>query len=138
MPDQSPVGERKNQQPIAQRVDSSIPTKSAWLWFGYSSTPGLEHYRSEERYAAWLFVHRQLQKSNGNYLAACRLFYAHLIVCIFFGVSILTLTRPSTHLAVALGLAVTGMCGAILWVFAREQRRRNAAIAKRLAANRCG
>lgn len=137
MPKPAATEQPKNPQPVAQRSDSSIPKKSARLWLGYTKTPGLEHYRAEERYAAWFFVHRQLQKTNENYLAACRLFYAQLIVCLSFGTAILSLTRPNTHLAVALGLAITGTCSAILWVFAREQRRRNAAIAKRLAADRC-
>ena len=137
MAHQSTTNRTDSAPAVAPRGDSSIAKKSARLWLGYKFTPGLEHYRSEERYVAWLFIHRQLQKSNADYLASCRLFYAQLVLCISFGAAILTLTRPNTHLAAALCLAITGMCGAILWVFAREQRRRNAAIAKRLAADRC-
>ncbi len=116
---------RPEETPLAERSPHRLRTHGIRWWLGYQRTVGLDAFRTDERYAAWLHTHRGLLAEDLQYAAdtrwywLCLLLAAGLSCCVWAYVGFL-----STALTF-------GLASAILLVY-REQRRRNVAIAERL------
>jgi hypothetical protein len=96
----------------------------AW-WQGYNATQGLDAFRQNERYAAWIYTHQKLVSNDVQYAAETRWFWIHIFLCNALALGFwawLSLAASAITFALA---SVTLLC-------CREQRRRNAAIAEQL------
>lgn len=94
-------------------------------WQGYQATPGLDAFRRNERYSAWIHTHQRLLQIDEQYATETRWFWIHIflsniLALVFWGW--IGLVAPAATFALA---SVTLLC-------CREQRRRNAAIAEQL------
>ena len=118
---------------IRQQAGSSLAQSASWIWRDFERTPGLEHYRRAERYAAWQHTHRQLMRSDREYAAAGRHFYGQMGQCLAFAIVLVLTTMGGFAGSVIAGLGVMAAIAAATLFVAREQRRRNRQIGERLS-----
>lgn len=114
------------------RGDSSLQVRKPRLWFGFLRTRGIDAFRAEERYSAWLHAHRQLKQTEPDYTTACKVFYGRLIGCCLLASVFFSLIHGPLSLMFAFSLTLAGFCAATVLVLAAEQRRRNSWIGVKL------
>ncbi len=114
-----------NESSSVLRNSHSLSIERFSLWQGYSETLGLDKFRSDERYSAWMHTHRRLCQGDPKYASDCRWFKIRVVICLLAALGI-GLQLSSLVAGVTFALA----CSVVLGY--GEQRRRNCHIGEKL------